>query len=628
MGFYLKSNKQIWTAAAVAGSALEWPTWTFAHPENLPFLWKIPVVLLMLAVPYVLSFFLISIGNGILIRLLGREDLTRAQKEILREFVTANAEPPETALHSGLIRKVAQKSVWKERALVQEVWGEEVRKLTQGKQAQLTRLQSEAETLRRLQTSPIAALCEKFAQSWQESPLRELEISRIDDPVWGGYTYIDQELFPLFRHPLVQRLNYIKQLSFAYLTFPTATHSRLSHTLGTLRLIEDALNIMFRKNVVYSTGGQTKIPLNSTERREIILRAKAAALLHDLGHAPFGHALDRLIGFLDPQDPKPYPDKYFSRLYIQRWLAPFIQGYATPEVLAAILRADATQLTGWDTLISALIDSPLDVDRMDFLLRDAHMTGLSVGTTPVQALLEKMSPYDADGCIYLTYLDPCRTYIEDLLSTREKMYVECYEHPKKLAAERIFTRLIENLVSKNALKIEEVILLTDDQIVCLLAQWALGSSEDSELLRALMHNVEYRTVLEVDISSPSAAVKHWRTLRDGKGMGKSAYIDTPSYWEQTIAEASGLGQARSWQVLVVVPEYKVRKYTEAETLILQSDGQAYVATPMADAYADIEEILNKFRSPRTKIRVFAHSALSDAERNAVDQAAQELLCRP
>src|SRR5260370_6167043 len=119
-----------------------------------------------------------------------------------------------------------------------------------------------------------------------------------------------------------------------------------------------------------------------------------------------------------------------------------------------------------------------------------------------------MSPYQEGDSIYLTFRDPCKAYIEDLLSTREKMYVNCYEHPQKLAAERIFTRLVQNLGVKNKLTEEEVIMLADDQIMTLLAQSALGSHEDEELLKALLQNLEYKTVLEVDIAGSSAAAKN------------------------------------------------------------------------------------------------------------------------
>ncbi len=240
-----------------------------------------------------------------------------------------------------------------------------------------------------------------------------------------------------------------------------------------------------------------------------------------------------------------------------------------------------------------------------------------------------MSPYQEGDSIYLTFRDPCKAYIEDLLSTREKMYVKCYEHPQKLAAERIFTRLVQSLMVKNNLGMEEVILLADDQIMTLLAQSALGSHEDEQLLKALIQNVEYKTVLEVDIAGPSAAAKNWSTIREGadsqgKG-GKSAYVDMPSQWERMIADASGMGEARSWQILVVVPEFKVRKHTEAETHILQDRDGGYLANPMSDAYPEIEEAINKLRIPRTRIRVFSHTGLTETERNAVHDAAEKVL---
>jgi len=358
--------------------------------------------------------------------------------------------------------------------------------------------------------------------------------------------------------------------------------------------------------------------------RKLILTAKAAALVHDVGHAPFGHALDRFIGFLDAGNPHVYPDKYYSKLYLRTLLRDCLPPAVEMGRLAAMLDPDTTELTGWDNFISALIDSPLDLDRMDFLSRDAHMSGLAMGFNCVEALLERMCPFEEDDQIYLAFEHPCSAYVEDLLSSREKMYVNCYEEPRKLAAERVFTRLVESLVARNALAIQDVILTTDDQILSLIAQATVGSRQELELLNALLHNVPYVEVHNVDIDSDDPRVKSWNSIRDKPGMGKRAYVDEPTSWERAIAAAAKLGEEESWQVLAVVPEHKVRKYAEVEALILVRDGAGFTASPVSQVYPEIEDIVNGFRSQRRKFRVFAHSALNATQKDAVRAAARDL----
>src|SRR5260370_14382681 len=241
--------------------------------------------------------------------------------------------------------------------------------------AELEKLRQELSTLRPMQHNLIGSLAELLTKVWLTPSNKKQEKLFFDDPVWG-HTCMDEELSDLFFHPLIQRLNHIKQLSFAYLRFPNATHSRLAHSLGTCRNLEVSLTTIFRNNLLYSATAAKSIPLDPISRRELTIKAKTAALLHDVGHAPFGHALDKLIGYLNPAHPLRHPDKYYSRLYIEKFLAPSLPKVVDRGNLDQILREDRIGISRWDTLVADLIDSALDADRMDFLVRDAHMTGL------------------------------------------------------------------------------------------------------------------------------------------------------------------------------------------------------------------------------------------------------------
>jgi HD superfamily phosphohydrolase len=498
-------------------------------------------------------------------------------------------------------------------------------RLTSGKLDEHSTLEEEIDSLRRLQGNPLRELSNRFAETWKTKTIREPSTIHSADPVWGQVS-IDEELSGLFGQPLIQRLNFIRQLSFAYLAFPSATHSRLSHTLGVSRLVDTAMSTIFRKDIIYTPNGSRRIGMTTTEARRLQLTAKAAAMIHDVGHAPFGHALDRFVGFLDVNNPHVYPDKYYSKLYLQNFLAEYVPADIGAERVAAIIGSDTTQLSGWDNFISELIDSALDLDRMDFLSRDAHMSGLAMGFNCVEALVERMCPFEADDCFYLAFEHPCDAYVEDLLSSREKMYVNCYEHPTKLAAERIFTRLVEFLVEQHKISVPDVILMSDDQILSLLAQATVGSRTQSALLQALLHNLPYDLVHEVDIDSDKAVVRAWNEIRDKPGMGKRAYVDDPTSWEVSLAEAAGIGKQESWQILVVVPERKVRRYVEVvEVLILKRTASGgYTAEPLSEVYPGIEEIVNGFRPQRRKFRIFANRQLPREKSNAIMAAAKDI----
>jgi HD superfamily phosphohydrolase len=516
--------------------------------------------------------------------------------------------------------KISRKQVFPSERLVQEVLDRFSPQILE----ELDSLRTEVQGLRAIKSSEILRLTRLLIDSWTKTSISAAHKLYFDDPVWGHST-IEERLAPLFSHPLVQRLNYIRQLSFAYLVFPSATHTRMSHSLGTCRLIEAALTTVFRNNVIYTENGTEEIDLSPTERQDVILKAKTAALLHDLGHAPFGHALDRLVGFLDPTNPVISPDKHYSVIYLEKYLAKSIPAGLRIADLKAILTHDTERLNSWDTFVSDLIDSSLDVDRMDFLARDAHMSGLLMGFNCAEALIERICPYRIDDQIYLTFHSSCLPYVKDLLFAREKMYLNCYEHQKKLAAERIFTRLIQNLVEENHLSLDEVILLTDDQAMALLGFAALGSQENSSLLHALLQSVDYHLVHEVGLAGgDNTEVGTWKRARDRTGMGRSVYVERPRSWEKEIALAAGL-KNESWRVLAVVPDHKTGEPPGLTVQILVANGHTFRAKPLTKVGAKLLTELKNEQKPRSRIRIFADSRLERAQVEAIKAAASDLL---
>ena len=137
---------------------------------------------------------------------------------------------------------------------------------------------------------------------------------------------------------------------------------------------------MFDRGKCYTAQGEEELPREVVaERYKHTKKAKVTALLHDLGHGSFGHALDKYIGFRNPGDPKPSPDKYYTGKYLESYLRSTLEqekvGLDSKEIAAILRREQREKLPGIDSLIAGVVDSPLDVDRMDYLIRDAQMTG-------------------------------------------------------------------------------------------------------------------------------------------------------------------------------------------------------------------------------------------------------------
>jgi HD superfamily phosphohydrolase len=179
----------------------------------------------------------------------------------------------------------------------------------------------------------------------------------IKDPV-HGYVEVDEELLPLLNSPPIQRLRYIRQLGFSYLVYPGANHTRFEHSVGTMHLAGVACR---------------QFDL-SKEDRQLVL---AAALLHDVGHGPFSHASEPLMETRlgrTHDDIAGIVDAQFAPL-----LAPL---GIHPADLCAVVKGNHP--------LSGIIHGDLDVDRMDYLLRDAYYTGAPYGTVDAHRLIRNL----------------------------------------------------------------------------------------------------------------------------------------------------------------------------------------------------------------------------------------------
>ena len=172
----------------------------------------------------------------------------------------------------------------------------------------------------------------------------------INDPVYGFISIPTELVFDLIEHPYFQRLRYIKQLGMTHLVYPGALHSRFHHALGAMHLMSLALNTLADK-------GQEL----TTEEQEAVM---IAILLHDIGHGPFSHALEKnIVQGIDHED--------ISTLLMNRLNVIF-----NGKLSMAIHIFNNTYPKRF---LHQLVSSQLDMDRLDYLNRDSFYTGVSEG---------------------------------------------------------------------------------------------------------------------------------------------------------------------------------------------------------------------------------------------------------
>jgi hypothetical protein len=232
----------------------------------------------------------------------------------------------------------------------------------------------------------------------------------INDPVYGFITLDHPLLLTLVAHPYYQRLRRIHQMAFASLVYPGAVHTRLHHSLGAYHLMCDAVNELQRKG------------FEITEEEQ--LGVKIAILLHDIGHGPFSHALEKfLINGADHE-------------LLSRRIMGVLDEQLTGQLSTAIRIFTGTHPKHF---LHQLVSGQLDMDRLDYLTRDSFFTGVSEGVIGYDRILKMLVVHEGE----LMVEEKAIYSIEKFLVARRLMYWQVYLHKTVVSAEKMLVRILE-----------------------------------------------------------------------------------------------------------------------------------------------------------------------------------------
>jgi uncharacterized protein len=237
------------------------------------------------------------------------------------------------------------------------------------------------------------------------SPIRKI----INDPVYGFITIDHPLILQIISHPYYQRLRNINQMAFAHLVYPGAVHSRLHHSLGAYHLMCNALSELKGKGIEISSEEE--------------LGAKVAILLHDIGHGPFSHALEQeLISNVHHET--------ISILLMQKLNEEF---NGQLQTAIEIFTANYPK-----RFLHQLVSGQLDVDRLDYLIRDSFFTGVAEGVVSYDRIIKMLTVKDGE----LMVEEKAIYSIEKFLVSRRLMYWQVYLHKTVLAAEIMLVKVI------------------------------------------------------------------------------------------------------------------------------------------------------------------------------------------
>jgi hypothetical protein len=337
----------------------------------------------------------------------------------------------------------------------------------------------------------------------------------IRDPLWNTIR-VDAIAMRIVDAPVFQRLRHIKQLGHAHLVYPGATHTRFDHALGVYYLAVRALAIL--------GDGPALDAVDPLEGRLVTL----AGLLHDIGHYPFSHALEELESGRIPGHHEALVGRFLADSAVKDALA-LVASDAGIRIEALIRGRSASPLQG-------LVSGSLDLDKIEYLKRDARFCGVPYGEVDVDRLLHALTLARAPETdrLEIAVAEKGVAALESLLFSKYQMFRNVYWHHAVRAATVLYKRIVADALEEKLVDGEELVGQTDEGLVHLLegrtARSSAVGARVADWLRALSERRLPKRVAEV------------RAAEMGEDGGSWLDSDTPlkRAVEDRIAEELGL----------------------------------------------------------------------------------------
>lgn len=230
-----------------------------------------------------------------------------------------------------------------------------------------------------------------------------------NDPVYGFINIPYNIIFDLIEHPYFQRLRRIKQLGLTDHVYPGALHTRFHHALGAMHLMTQAIEVLRSKGVAISTKEAKAVSI--------------AILLHDIGHGPFSHTLEKILVNIHHEE---------LSLFFMEALNKEFKGKLTLAI--QIFKNEYPK-----KFLHQLISGQLDMDRMDYLNRDSFFTGVYEGVIGYDRIIKMLAVKDGNLVVESKGIYS----VEKFLMARRLMYWQVYLHKTVVAAEQMLVKVLK-----------------------------------------------------------------------------------------------------------------------------------------------------------------------------------------
>src|SRR5438552_4421893 len=255
------------------------------------------------------------------------------------------------------------------------------------------------------------------------------------------------------------RLQKVKQLGFVFRVWPGATNTRYEHSLGCYHLAVKALRALLQRG---EDGGLAGISISSVQTLVV------AALLHDIGHYPFSHTIEEL-GY-----PIVHHEKVGRSIIENGEIATILEQdyHLSPGRVADFIDPPKTKaLPPDDELLSYLLSGALDVDKLDYLPRDARACNVPYGGVDVERLLGSLRIHpNVNGLRRIVVTHKGISPLHSLLHARQEMFDNIYWHHTSRTMQVMLVRAVHDAISAGTLSAEQLVGLADTSLLVLLAK--------------------------------------------------------------------------------------------------------------------------------------------------------------
>ncbi len=325
-----------------------------------------------------------------------------------------------------------------------------------------------------------------------------------NDPIYGFISIPNELIYDLIQHPYFQRLRRISQMGLSYLVYPGANHTRFHHALGCMHLMQKAVETLRFKGVAISAEEENALYI--------------AILLHDIGHGPFSHAMEKSIV-------EDVNHEAISLLFMHQLNEEFD---GKLSLAFEVFKGEYQR-----KFMLQLISSQLDMDRMDYLKRDSFYTGVAEGNVNSERLIQMMNVVDG-----VLVIEEKGIYsVEKFLLSRRLMYWQAYLHKTSLVAELILMKVLKrakeltlkgvNLPCSEPLKffmqnkitlegfgaenLDLFAQLDDFDIISALKTW---QKQDDFILSTLSKMIINRDLLKIKLSAEKIPMEESQSLKE------------------------------------------------------------------------------------------------------------------